>query len=128
MACSALPSINMRLKVRPGHFRLQVGAMERAPPCRVSGVRDRRQAMKIDLSGKIAIVTGSTEGIGFAVAKGLAEAGATVVVNGRTGPKVDAAVAPLGGSAPGVAADLGAPEGHAALVAAEPQADIVVSN
>ena len=84
--------------------------------------------MRIDLSGKTAIVTGSTEGIGFAIAKGLAESGATVVVNGRTDAKVAAAVTRLGGPARGVAADLGTPEGHAVLVAAEPEADIVVSN
>lgn len=84
--------------------------------------------MKIDLSGKTAIITGSTEGIGFAIAKGLAEAGATVMVNGRTAAKVDAAVARLGHGARGVAADLGTVEGHAVLVAAEPAADIVVSN
>jgi NAD(P)-dependent dehydrogenase (short-subunit alcohol dehydrogenase family) len=84
--------------------------------------------MNIDLTGKIAIVTGSTEGIGFAIAKGLAEAGATVVVNGRTPAKVGAAVARLGGTARGVAADLATAEGHAALIAGEPQADIVVSN
>jgi NAD(P)-dependent dehydrogenase (short-subunit alcohol dehydrogenase family) len=40
--------------------------------------------MIIDLAGKTAIVTGSTNGIGFAIAKGLADAGATVVLNGRT--------------------------------------------
>ena len=40
--------------------------------------------MKIDLSGKSAVVSGSTAGIGYAIAKGLAEAGASVVVNGRT--------------------------------------------
>lgn len=84
--------------------------------------------MKIDLSGKRALVTGSTEGIGFAIAKGLAEAGATVVVNGRTREKVEAAVARLGGPTRGVASDLATAEGHAALVAAEPAADIVVSN
>lgn len=84
--------------------------------------------MNIDLTGKTAIVTGSTEGIGFAIATGLASAGATVVVNGRTSDKVDAAVERIGGSARGVAADLGTIEGHDALVAAEPEADIVVSN
>lgn len=84
--------------------------------------------MKIDLSGKTAIVTGSTEGIGFAIAQGLAAAGAAIVVNGRTAAKVDAAVARLGGGGRGVAADLGTIKGHAALIAAEPQADIVVSN
>jgi NAD(P)-dependent dehydrogenase (short-subunit alcohol dehydrogenase family) len=84
--------------------------------------------MQIDLTGKRAIVTGSTEGIGFAIAKGLAAAGATVIVNGRTQAKVDAAVARIGGSARGVVADLGDAAGHDALLAAEPEADIVVSN
>ena len=84
--------------------------------------------MNIDLSGKTAIVTGSTEGIGFAAAQGLARAGATVVVNGRTPEKVKAALAELSGAGRGVAADLGTAEGCATLVAAEPQADIVVSN
>ncbi len=84
--------------------------------------------MQIDLTGKRAIVTGSTEGIGFAIAQGLAAAGATVVVNGRTQAKVDAAVARIGGSARGVVADLGDAAGHNALLAAEPEADIVVSN
>ncbi|TGX54904.1 SDR family oxidoreductase [Sphingomonas gei] len=84
--------------------------------------------MNIDLSGKIALVTGSTEGIGFAIAQGLARAGATAIVNGRTQANVDAAVARIGGNARGVATDLGSAEGHAALVAAVPQADIVVSN
>jgi NAD(P)-dependent dehydrogenase (short-subunit alcohol dehydrogenase family) len=84
--------------------------------------------MNIDLTGKLAIVTGSTEGIGFAIARGLAGAGATVVVNGRTQGKVDAAVARIGGSARGVAVDLGDAAGHERLVAAEPRADIVVSN
>ena len=49
--------------------------------------------MKFDLSGKTALVTGSTAGIGHAIAKGLATAVADVVVNGRSQAKVDAAVA-----------------------------------
>jgi NAD(P)-dependent dehydrogenase (short-subunit alcohol dehydrogenase family) len=48
--------------------------------------------MNIDLSGKRALVTGSTAGIGFAIAKGLAAAGASVIVNGRTEPRVAAAL------------------------------------
>jgi NAD(P)-dependent dehydrogenase (short-subunit alcohol dehydrogenase family) len=51
--------------------------------------------MKIDLSNKTAIVTGSTAGIGFAIAKGLAESGASVVINGRTRTAVDKAAASL---------------------------------
>ena len=84
--------------------------------------------MKIDLTGRTAIVTGSTEGIGFAAAKGLAAAGATVVVNGRSRDKVDAAAGRLSASARGVVADVGSPDGCAALIAAVPDADIVVSN
>ena len=45
--------------------------------------------MNIDLSGKTALVTGSTQGIGLAIARGLAQAGARVVVNGRSQSRVD---------------------------------------
>lgn len=84
--------------------------------------------MKIDLSGKTALVTGSSEGIGFAIARGLSQAGATVVVNGRSEAKVAEAAARIGGTARGLAIDLGTAEGAAALVAAEPAFDIVVNN
>ncbi|MFG1213133.1 SDR family oxidoreductase [Xanthobacter flavus] len=84
--------------------------------------------MKIDLTGKTALVTGSSEGIGFAIAKGLSQAGATVVVNGRSEAKVAEAVARIGGTTRGQAIDLGTAEGAAALVAAEPAFDIVVNN
>lgn len=84
--------------------------------------------MQIDLSGKSALVTGSTEGIGFAIAEGLHAAGAQVVVNGRTQAKVDAAVSRLGGAARGRAIDLGTPEGTSELIAVEPAFDIVVNN
>ncbi|WP_394780033.1 SDR family NAD(P)-dependent oxidoreductase [Undibacterium sp.] len=89
--------------------------------------------MKIDLSNKIAIVTGSTLGIGFAIAKGLAGTGATVVVNGRKQAAVDQAIAAIkaevpGASVRGVVADVGSAEGCAALVKAEPHADILVNN
>jgi NAD(P)-dependent dehydrogenase (short-subunit alcohol dehydrogenase family) len=89
--------------------------------------------MKIDLSGKTAIVTGSTAGIGFAIARGLAECGAGVVVNGRTAAAVDKAIGALAASVPGaeirgVAADVGTAAGCGALLAAEPRADILVNN
>jgi NAD(P)-dependent dehydrogenase (short-subunit alcohol dehydrogenase family) len=89
--------------------------------------------MNIDLSGKTAIVTGSTAGIGFAIAKGLAAAGAMVVLNGRKQPAVDKAIGTLTRAVPGaalhgVAADLGTAEGCAALVKAVPAADILVNN
>jgi NAD(P)-dependent dehydrogenase (short-subunit alcohol dehydrogenase family) len=51
--------------------------------------------MDLKLTGKIALVTGSTAGIGFAIAKSLAGEGAIVYVNGRTKERVDAAVAAI---------------------------------
>jgi len=86
--------------------------------------------MNIDLEGQRAIVTGSTLGIGFATAKGLAEAGAEVIVNGRKAEAVEAAVAALKGSGTvrGVVADLGTADGCAALVKEVPQTDILVNN
>jgi NAD(P)-dependent dehydrogenase (short-subunit alcohol dehydrogenase family) len=89
--------------------------------------------MKIDLSGKTALVTGSTSGIGQAVAKGLAAAGASVVVNGRTQSRVDAAIAAIAKALPdgklrGIAADVSTAAGCEALVAALPDADILINN
>jgi NAD(P)-dependent dehydrogenase (short-subunit alcohol dehydrogenase family) len=89
--------------------------------------------MKIDLSGKTALVTGSTSGIGHAIAKGLASAGASVVVNGRTEAKVDAAVAALAQALPGskvrgIAADVSTAAGCKTLVAALPDVDILINN
>ncbi len=89
--------------------------------------------MIINLSDKTAIVTGSTGGIGLAIAKGLADAGATVVICGRQQEGVDAALAQLrgtqaGAQARGVVADLGTVAGCQALIDAEPQADILINN
>ena len=89
--------------------------------------------MEIKLSGKTAIVTGSTQGIGFAIARNLAESGATVIVNGRTQAAVERAISAIKTAAPkavvrGFAADLGTATGCAALVNAEPTCDILVNN
>jgi len=89
--------------------------------------------MKIDLTGKTAVVTGSTSGIGFAIAKGLAQAGARVIVNGRAPERVEEALRKLRAEAPGaeasgVAADLAKAEGVAAFAARVANADILVNN
>ncbi|CAN5191882.1 SDR family oxidoreductase [soil metagenome] len=84
--------------------------------------------MNIDLSGKTALVTGSTQGIGLAIAKGLAQAGARVVVNGRNAERVDDAVAQLEGDIVGVAADVTTDDGVAELLAEVPAVDILVNN
>ena len=89
--------------------------------------------MKIDLSGKTALVTGSTAGIGHAIAKGLAATGAAVMVNGRTQAKVDAAVAAINKAVPGskvrgIAADVATAAGCNSLVAALPEVDILINN
>ncbi|BBZ35722.1 SDR family NAD(P)-dependent oxidoreductase [Mycolicibacterium confluentis] len=84
--------------------------------------------MNIDLSGKTALVTGSTQGIGLAIAKGLVAAGARVVVNGRTQARVDEAVEALPGPALGVAADVATEDGTADLLATVPTVDILVNN
>lgn len=89
--------------------------------------------MKIDLSGRRALVTGSTAGIGFAIAQGLASSGASVVVNGRTAARVRAAFGKIraavpGASVLGVAADAADAEGAAKLITAAPDVDILVNN
>ena len=89
--------------------------------------------MRIELSGKQALVTGSTAGIGLAIATGLAQAGASVTVVGRDQAKVDKAVAHIQQAsdrddASGVVADPGTAEGCQALIAARPEVDILVNN
>jgi NAD(P)-dependent dehydrogenase (short-subunit alcohol dehydrogenase family) len=92
-----------------------------------------RDTMVIDLSGKRAIVSGSTSGIGLAIARGLAAAGAAVVVNGRSPKSVDAALSKLAATVPnakieGIAADLSIADGVATFVAQAQETDILVNN
>jgi NAD(P)-dependent dehydrogenase (short-subunit alcohol dehydrogenase family) len=85
----------------------------------------------IDLTGKTALVTGSTQGIGYAIAEGLAGSGARVAVNGRSADRVAEAVAALtkaGGDVVGIAADVATEDGVEQLVAELPTVDILVNN
>jgi len=90
--------------------------------------------MSSTLKGHSALVTGSTAGIGHAIAEQLARAGAEVIINGRTQPRVDQALRSLrdkiGPEAKlhGVAADVGTAGGTQALIARFPEVDILVNN
>ena len=89
--------------------------------------------MELGLGSKHALVTGSTAGIGYAIAKGLAAAGAHVVLTGRTQAGIDAALIRLRDSVPeakvtGIAADCATPEGAAAVFARVPELDVLVNN
>jgi NAD(P)-dependent dehydrogenase (short-subunit alcohol dehydrogenase family) len=89
--------------------------------------------MIIDLTGRKAVVSGSTGGIGRAIAEGLAKAGASVVINGRGQERVTAALHEMASAIPdakveGIAADLATSEGVAAFVSQAADADILVNN
>jgi len=88
--------------------------------------------MDLGLKGKRALVTGSTAGIGFAIAKLLAREGAFVYVNGRTQARVDKAVSEIGtevdGKVDGIAADLSTEKGAATLFSRIDHLDILINN
>jgi NAD(P)-dependent dehydrogenase (short-subunit alcohol dehydrogenase family) len=83
--------------------------------------------MDLQLKGKTALVTGSTAGIGLAIAQALAKEGASVIVNGRTEERVRAAMK-ASGAAHGIAADLATEAGARELIAEFGQVDILVNN
>jgi NAD(P)-dependent dehydrogenase (short-subunit alcohol dehydrogenase family) len=89
--------------------------------------------MKIDLTEKTALVTGSTKGIGLAIATQLAQAGATVAVNGRSQESVDQALAEIRTAVPGaeligIAADVTTADGEAKVREQLLEIDILVNN
>ena len=89
--------------------------------------------MDLQLTDKVALVSGSTAGIGLAIATTLAQEGATVIVNGRTQERVNAAIEQIKQKTPdarlqGIAADLGTLDGANALFEQVPEVDILVNN
>src|SRR3984957_11015003 len=104
-------------------------AVKESSPC---FCLERDEAMDLGLKDKLAFVSGSTAGIGFAIATALAGEGARVVVNGRTQPAVDAAIAEIrsqtGADAHGFAGDLSLASTAAALLGAYPDVAILVNN
>ena len=90
-------------------------------------------AMNLHLQNKLALVTGSTKGIGHAIAVALAAEGARVIVNGRTQASVDDAIARLRTEVPdaqveGFAGDLSNPEQTEVLLGRFPKVDILINN
>lgn len=89
--------------------------------------------MDLQLNDKTALVTGSTEGIGFAIAKGLLKEGATVTINGRKQETVDSAIEKLKKDLPeakvkGIVADFSKVDEVDALIQQLPEVDILVNN
>src|SRR6202795_1377135 len=89
--------------------------------------------MDLQLEGKHALITGSSAGIGYAIAERLALEGASVIVNGRTQQRVDQALAKLNEAgvrrpAKGLAADLGSADGARQAIEQFPDVDILVNN
>jgi len=84
--------------------------------------------MDLRLQGKTALITGSTAGIGLAIASTLQEEGAAVIINGRTRQRIDQSLAKLGNGATGIVADLTTKEGREVLYQQVRHVDILVNN
>ena len=89
--------------------------------------------MNLELDGKLALVTGSTAGIGYAIAEALAREGARVIVNGRTTKRVEQAIKQIRSAVPQaqletLAANLGNAEGVRAAIQQFPEVEILVNS
>jgi len=84
--------------------------------------------MDLQLKDKLALITGSTAGIGYAIAEALAREGARVIVNGRTDTAVAEAISRIGGGALGFAGDLSNAAKADELARKYPDVDILVNN
>jgi len=89
--------------------------------------------MDLGIKGKLALVSGSTAGIGFAIAEELAREGATVIVNGRTNDRVQQSIEKIRSSNPsanliGFSEDLATADGAALAAKLHPDVDILVNN
>lgn len=89
--------------------------------------------MNLELAGKTALITGSSQGIGFAIAEALTKEGVAVVINSNSQQKLDAAIEKLSRTAPevrvsGVVADLSTAQGAQDVVQKAPKIDILVNN
>lgn len=89
--------------------------------------------MDLQLKDKLALVSGSTAGIGFAIASGLAREGARVIVNGRTKDRVNTVIERIrshnaGAKLEGIAADLGTVAGSEEVLRSFPDVDVLVNN
>lgn len=94
---------------------------------------NRNNTMDMQLTDRRALITGSTSGIGYAIARSLAAEGAHVILTGRTQARVDAALAKLGKEVPnanadGVAADCATAAGAETVFSQVPDTDILVNN
>lgn len=84
--------------------------------------------MNLQLENKTALITGSSKGIGLAIAKALAREGARVILNGRSAASTEAAAKQIGPSARGIGADISTAAGCDALLKQAGPVDILINN